>query len=72
MNDRSRRDSALQVIRDIADGLAQANDTRAEVSHALHEAANTLEKETDQVEVVKEDDTLEAWHEYVERTDGQG
>ena len=50
MNSTTTSDSALEVIRNIADGLVNVDTVHIEVSQALHEAANTLEVSNEVVE----------------------
>jgi hypothetical protein len=59
-----KRDTALKTVRDIADGLLHSGDTRVEVSHALHEAANVLEQASEDY-----NPALEAYEEYVTSND---
>lgn len=44
----SRQEAALQVVRNIAEGLMHHADVHEEVAAALHEAANTLEMKDDE------------------------
>ncbi len=65
MTDENERDRALRIIRDIASGIFHDAHIRDEVAHALNQAADLLERETEtcKFNCRKESDAFGAgWH----------
>jgi hypothetical protein len=50
---------ALEMIRNVADGLLVSGETRAQVAHSLHEAANTIELELEGERRITQQEWLE-------------